>query len=395
MASSVNKKKHRDANAELSALETPQNTKRNAPLDRRIRPMPKRRRKKNLLAVIRALFLVKEVRVMALCAVCVCAILITVVSAVSLSSSEASEKADTQTGSVTEGGTDTTLSENAVLSPVTPDKNALGGKMSVPSETASADDTSADTESAEVKEEQLYQVTVTFYYRDDLTATTPKTTLGEFLSENGVTLNAAQQENLYLDGVIDEDMTLSADVVSYADRTEEYEIGFDTQYRSTYDLPEGESRYIQQGVNGTQVKKYSVCYVNGEEIGSEVIEDYVSSYPTDAIVETGVAEKTFIDSNGVARRYSYYIDVLATCYHTGGYTATGLPADEGVIAVDPSVIPLGSYVYVTGDYGDFGERIAADTGGNIVGNKIDVCLSPDNPYAYGFGWRSMRVYFLE
>ena len=61
----------------------------------------------------------------------------------------------------------------------------------------------------------------------------------------------------------------------------------------------------------------------------------------------------------------------ATCYYVGGTTASGLPADESVIAVDPSVISLGTRVYVTGAYGDFGERIAADTGGNIIGNTID------------------------
>ena len=55
-----------------------------------------------------------------------------------------------------------------------------------------------------------------------------------------------------------------------------------------------------------------------------------------------------------------------------GVTATGidLKANKNakVIAVDPNVIPLGSKVYVQG----YGEATAADTGGAIKGNKIDV-----------------------
>ncbi|MBF2455196.1 LysM peptidoglycan-binding domain-containing protein, partial [Listeria seeligeri] len=54
-------------------------------------------------------------------------------------------------------------------------------------------------------------------------------------------------------------------------------------------------------------------------------------------------------------------------------TATGIDLNDNsrVIAVDPSVIPLGSKVYVEG----YGEAIAADTGGAIKGNKIDVHLN--------------------
>ena len=44
-----------------------------------------------------------------------------------------------------------------------------------------------------------------------------------------------------------------------------------------------------------------------------------------------------------------------------------------LIAVDPSVIPLGSRVWVEG----YGEAIAADTGGAIKGHKIDVLMSSD------------------
>jgi 3D (Asp-Asp-Asp) domain-containing protein len=82
------------------------------------------------------------------------------------------------------------------------------------------------------------------------------------------------------------------------------------------------------------------------------------------------------------------ITMTATAYCLTGSTATGMPAGPGVIAVDPGVIPLGSQVHVSG----YGNAIAADTGGAIVGNKIDVWLSCGDAYAWGVRTVTVTVY---
>jgi 3D (Asp-Asp-Asp) domain-containing protein/LysM repeat protein len=84
----------------------------------------------------------------------------------------------------------------------------------------------------------------------------------------------------------------------------------------------------------------------------------------------------------------------ATCEGCSGITATGINLLENpnqkVISVDPSVIPLGSKVYVEG----YGEAIAGDTGGAIKGNKIDVFI-PSKSEAINFGRKQLKVTILN
>lgn len=56
---------------------------------------------------------------------------------------------------------------------------------------------------------------------------------------------------------------------------------------------------------------------------------------------------------------------------TDSVTATGKEAFEGIIAVDPKIIPLGTEVEIK----DLGKFIAEDTGGKIKGNRIDIYFS--------------------
>jgi 3D (Asp-Asp-Asp) domain-containing protein/peptidoglycan hydrolase CwlO-like protein len=65
------------------------------------------------------------------------------------------------------------------------------------------------------------------------------------------------------------------------------------------------------------------------------------------------------------------MSVYATGYCLTGTTATGLPVGPGVVAVDPSVIPLGTRMTIPG----YGEGVAADTGGAIKGARIDVWIA--------------------
>lgn len=75
--------------------------------------------------------------------------------------------------------------------------------------------------------------------------------------------------------------------------------------------------------------------------------------------------------------------VSATCYDLPGHTATGMPVGWGVVAVDPTVIPLGTKLYVPG----YGNAVAADVGGAIKGRIIDLWM----PYSSCMKWGRRTV----
>ena len=78
--------------------------------------------------------------------------------------------------------------------------------------------------------------------------------------------------------------------------------------------------------------------------------------------------------------------VVATGYALSGRTATGLPVGWGVAAVDPSVIPLGTHFTVPG----YGEAVAADTGGAVGGDTIDLWF-PTAEQADAWGRRTVTI----
>lgn len=77
------------------------------------------------------------------------------------------------------------------------------------------------------------------------------------------------------------------------------------------------------------------------------------------------------------------------CGDGDGLTATGIPVAPGIVAVDPECIPLGSTVIIDGQ-----EYLAADTGGAIKGNRIDIAVE-SHQEALELGTRTAEVWIVE
>ena len=78
--------------------------------------------------------------------------------------------------------------------------------------------------------------------------------------------------------------------------------------------------------------------------------------------------------------------VDAVAYHLPGHTASGLPVGKGIVAVDPTVIPLGTRLFVPG----YGPAVAADVGSAVKGNIIDLWM-PSTAQALAWGRRTVTI----
>ncbi len=164
-------------------------------------------------------------------------------------------------------------------------------------------------------------------------------------------------------------------------------------------LAVGETKLAQEGIPGVVEDVYSIELLGEDVVERSLVSTAVAKEPVNEIVEYGTKNKS---DKGFT--YSKMITVKATAYESTfgsrngkpGITASGLPLEVGMIAVDPRIIPLGTKCYIEDPNGvyNFGYVLAADTGGAIKGNRIDVCVPTYND-AIQFGVRNLNVYILD
>ncbi len=165
----------------------------------------------------------------------------------------------------------------------------------------------------------------------------------------------------------------------------------------------GEQRVQQQGQCGLLRQYIQSTFEDGREVKREILRKEILTEPQPKIIAYGPDLPV---SRGKLRPLSYgailgnhsevsgggrVMQAVSTAYtHTGHRTATGIYPHEGVAAVDPQVIPLGTKLYVE----NYGIAIAADTGGGIKGNRIDVFFDTHQK-AINWGRRTVKVQIIE
>jgi 3D (Asp-Asp-Asp) domain-containing protein len=97
---------------------------------------------------------------------------------------------------------------------------------------------------------------------------------------------------------------------------------------------------------------------------------------------------------GVGTPYERMLQVQTTAYSYASDEIKSyleFPLREGIVAVDPNVIPLGTHLYIEG----YGYAVAADTGGAVKRNHVDLYL-PSRQAALTYGIKANRkVYILD
>ncbi len=154
-------------------------------------------------------------------------------------------------------------------------------------------------------------------------------------------------------------------------------------------LERGLTRTVKAGKDGIARNSIKITFYNGQEGKREVISTETLKEPQNRVVAMGSITSVSRGSERLDFREAKYMQASAYTY-TGFRTATGLTPSVGMVAVDPSIIPLGSRLYIEG----YGYARAADTGGAIKGNTVDLFMES---YSQCMNWgrRTVKVYVLN
>jgi len=190
----------------------------------------------------------------------------------------------------------------------------------------------------------------------------------------------------------------------------------ETVYQYNDKLPDWQENVLQEGRDGERREGHEVIYQDGEETARQLI-DVVDTPAEPTIIEKGTRANfanngdevsaintnadgsgTITLDNGQTLTFSSSRTMKGTAYTTGGKvgtrTASGTQVRVGVVAVDRSVMPLGTKVYVVSNDGSYvyGFAVAEDTG--VRGNIIDLYMDTYNE-CIQFGVRDCTVYILD
>lgn len=221
--------------------------------------------------------------------------------------------------------------------------------------------------------------------------------------------------------------------VNEVEKTIKEKIPFEKIVRKNPKLEAGTTKVVQEGREGIKEIKVKLKYINGELVKEEVLEEKLALYHMNTVIDKGTKPKptrasTPSRSEASGETTKHYTSknssskntasnntsaksspaaapanksstrtMKATGYSThekglSRYTANGtdLHKNPRVVAVDPKVIPLGTVVEIEG----YGRYVAADTGGAIKGNRIDIHFQTVKE-CLNFGRRDVKVTILK
>jgi 3D (Asp-Asp-Asp) domain-containing protein len=157
-------------------------------------------------------------------------------------------------------------------------------------------------------------------------------------------------------------------------------------------MESGTEETIQQGEDGLKSVKLRLLFADNRQTATETIAEDVIVAPKPQIVRVGTRDTVSTSRGDIRFKRIERMEATAYTPFDGswqGITKSGIPARNGIVAVDPEVIPLGTRVYIPG----YGLALAADTGSDIVGDRIDLCME-GHADAWNFGRRMVKVYIL-
>ncbi|WNF37091.1 ubiquitin-like domain-containing protein [Bacillaceae bacterium IKA-2] len=256
---------------------------------------------------------------------------------------------------------------------------------------------------------------------------TVSTTVADFLAREKVILGELDRVEPTNEKIVKANTDINVIRVEKVTDVVEEATNFATVTKNDNSLTSGTEQEVQQGQKGKVAKHYQVIYENGDEVSRELLKTELVSDSKDRIVAVGTKQPTPTVSRSVAPAKSEpakstpaksepaksapstvsasgewrsFTSTAYTAYCNGcsGITRTGINLIENpnqrVVAVDPNVIPLGSIVEVRYNGTIMGQYKAADTGGAIVNNKIDIFMA-ERSDALRWGRKNVQVRIVK
>ncbi|MFS0821051.1 ubiquitin-like domain-containing protein [Bacillus sp. 1P02SD] len=253
------------------------------------------------------------------------------------------------------------------------------------------------TKDMKVEVEKAFQLTL----NDGGTETqvwSTSTTVADFLKGQNVALNELDRVEPGMEEQITANSVVNVVRVEKVTDVVEESVAFGVVRKKDNNIDKGKEKVVTPGQEGKVAKHYEVVLENGKEVSRDLIKTETLADSKDKVVAVGTREIVQQVSRGTANAAKeFYVSSTAyTAYCSGcsGTTATGINLRANpnvkVIAVDPSIIPLGTKVYVEG----YGYAIAADKGTDIKGYKIDVFFS-EKSQAFRWGQRKVKIQILN
>ncbi|WP_286316202.1 3D domain-containing protein [Romboutsia ilealis] len=240
---------------------------------------------------------------------------------------------------------------------------------------------------------------------------TLKSNVEDVLAEQNIKYDKDDIISLPLDQKISDGDKI--EVIEVAEKTikENKEIPFEVNIVEDKNILKGETKVEVEGQPGNNELLYKITYHNGKQVEKKFIKEVVLTEPVDKVIKKGTkVELQVASSRGEITRskstsYSNssskcnssssnsnrkHISVVATAYTGNSITSTGINPKWGTIAVDPSVIPYGTKVYIPQFDKTF---IAEDCGSAIKGNKIDIYMN-DEEAVKNWGRKRIDIYIV-
>jgi len=259
---------------------------------------------------------------------------------------------------------------------------------------------------------QRSQKIVVNYRGQSIETTSFGETVASVLDRLGIEADSEYVVSLPTDAQTFNGMQIDVDHVVSNEQKYTVDIAYETIYCEDPSLPKGHEREVVAGVAGQKQYKAQVVYTNGEQTETTVLEETVLQEPVDRVVAVGtgtavgtkapaIGNGVIITADGQVLAYKRADKFKTTAYnHTDAgcdmITATGTTVRVGTVAVDPTVIPYGTRMFIVSNDGEYvyGIATAEDCGGGIKGKHIDLYF-PDVNDCWKYGVRSATVYFLD